>query len=396
MTPQGATAEAGALRRARTAVATGFLLFGVGTGVWFVHIPLVSARLALSPGLLGLGLFASGLVSLLAQPAAAALVARIGSRRATRILLPLGLATFPLPVLAASVPAFLTALLWLGLMIGSLNVAINTQAVEIETARGRPTMSLFHGFFSLGGLIAAGLGGAMIAAGLGDGLGALGLATMAVGVGLWAGRGLLPPGQTTAATGPRRLRFTLPGGALLGLAGLAFLCNSVEGAVTNWSALFLVGAKGATASAAALGYAFYSLAMALGRFGGGRAVARIGERRMVIVGGALVAAGSALAILAASPLVSATGFLVLGFGAANGVPVLIGAASRVPGIPAATGVAAAMSGATVGYLAAPPVVGAIAQGLGLTAALGVVTAAGLTVAVTATLRHWPSVRTATA
>ncbi len=166
--------------------------------------------------------------------------------------------------------------------------------------------------------------------------------------------------------------------------------------MTNWSALFLVGAKGATPSAAALGYAFYSLAMALGRFSGGRAVAWLGERRVVMAGGGLVAAGSALAILAPSPLLSAMGFLVIGFGAANGVPVLIGAASRVPGVPASTGVAAAMSGATVGYLAAPPVVGVIAAGLGLTAALGVVTAAGLTIATATILRRWPSGRTASA
>ena len=83
---------------------------------------------------------------------------------------------------------------------------------------------------------------------------------------------------------------------------------------------------------------------------------------------------------------------MLGLGAANGVPVLIGVASRVPGVPAAAGVDAAITGASFGYLSAPPVVGVVAEGFGLAAALGLVTIAALTVAVTATLRRWLTTR----
>ena len=129
--------------------------------------------------------------------------------------------------------------------------------------------------------------------------------------------------------------------------------------------------------------------MAVGRFAGVAVVARVGERRVVVGGGALVAAGMALALAAPTPVMSAAGFLVVGLGAANGLPVLIGAASRVPGVVPATGVAAAMSGATAGFLVSPPLIGSIAQGFGLAAALAVVAAAGLAVAATAALWPWP-------
>ena len=78
----------------------------------------------------------------------------------------------PLPMLAGSVPLFFAALFVFGTTIGALDVSMNVQATEVEAARGKPTMSSFHGFFSLGALLGAGLGAAIIAAGLGDGRGA--------------------------------------------------------------------------------------------------------------------------------------------------------------------------------------------------------------------------------
>ncbi len=380
-------APAGPLRRARAATAAGFMLYGLGSGVWFVHIPVVSGRLAIAPAVLGLALLAGNLVALAAQPVCAALVSRLGSRRGTALAMPLAVASFPLPVLAGSLPAFVAALLWIGATGTFFNVAINTQAVEVEAAAGRPMMSGFHGFFSLGSLVAAGTASALIAGGLGDGRGALGVAALSVIAALVAGRGLIPGAPRTLPVTRRRLG--LPSGALMSFALLALLCNSVEGAVASWSALFLVEAKGASASAAALGFACYSLAMAAGRFGGGAAIARLGARRVVAVGGALVATGIAVAIAAPWPAVAAAGFLVVGLGAANAIPLLIAAGSRVPGVATSTGVAGVMSGATIGYLASPPLVGAVAQAFGLTFGIGVVAASGLAVALTAARRPWP-------
>ena len=125
---------------------------------------------------------------------------------------------------------------------GALNVAINTQASEIERARGRPTMSSFHGFFSLGALVGASLGGAIIAARLRqDGTGAaVAAVTMLVASRLFASRSFLaePPAAATGRGAGAR-RFALPSAAVLGLAVLTFFSNTVEGAVNDWSALYL-------------------------------------------------------------------------------------------------------------------------------------------------------------
>ncbi|MFO1144255.1 MAG: MFS transporter [Amaricoccus sp.] len=374
------------LRRARAAVALGFALGGLGSGVWLVHIPVVTARLAIGPAVLGFALLAGNLAALAAQPLFAGLVARLGSRRATALAMPLAVASFALPVLAGSTPAFVAALLWIGLAFAFFNVAINTQAVEVQAASGRPLMSAFHGFFSLGSLAAAGIAGALIAAGLGDGRGSLAVAAVSVAGALVAIRGLVPGGPRSRP--PARRRLVLPPRALLAFALLALLANAVEATVTSWGSLFLVDVKGATPSAAALGFACYSLAMAAGRFAGGAAVARFGERRVIAGGGALVAAGMAVAIAAPWFALSAAGFLVVGLGAANAIPVLISAASRVPGVAPSTGVAAVMSGGGAGYLLAPPLVGSVAQGFGLAPGLAMIAGCGLAVALTAARRRW--------
>ena len=286
-----------AVRRARAAVSAAFLLFGLGSGLWFVHIPVVSARVAISPALFGLAVLASGIATLLAQPVAAALVARIGSRRATAVFLPAAVAGFLLPILAWSTPALFAALVCLGLAAGALNVAMNTQAAEVEAARDRPSMSAFHGFFSAGALAAAALGSGLIAAGLGNGAGALAAVAAMLAATPWVARGLRPS-RPGAAPLPGRPRFALPGGPVLLLAGLAFLSNAVEGTMNYWSALFLATVKGSGELLAALGYAAYALAMASCRFAGGALVARLGEQRMIAAGGTLVAAGIALALAA--------------------------------------------------------------------------------------------------
>src|SRR5258708_655390 len=99
------------------------------------------------------------------QPLTGGLVARTGSRPATTVLLLVFLATFVAPIVAWSTPVFFLATFLLGVTAGAANVAINTQASEIERARGRPTMSSFHGFFSLGALAGAALGGGVVAIG---------------------------------------------------------------------------------------------------------------------------------------------------------------------------------------------------------------------------------------
>jgi fucose permease len=289
----------------------------------------------------------------------------------------------PLPALAPSVPFLFAAAFFFGASMGALDVAMNTQASELETARGKPTMSSFHGFFSIGGLAGALIGAGVIGIGWGNGEGAVAAAIVFFVVSLFAVRDLLrtmPPDHA----GPR---FALPSKAVIGIGLVAFLCFAIEGAVTDWSALYLSSVKGASPAMAATGFALYSLAMAFCRLVGDPVVAKLGRRTILTGGGALMALGLAFAIAAPWPLVGAIGFALVGVGAANVVPVAFSAGGQTPGVPPSVGVAAVVTLGYSGFLIAPPVLGFVAHAYGLSASLAVVLVMAVVIAIGALRRN---------
>ena len=357
----------GMLARSRIALSFIFFLWGCGYAMWGVHIPTVQARLDVEPAILGLALLALGVGAVLGQPMTGFVIARVGSRASTVSGALLFAVIFPTPILAPNVPCLFLATFAFGLSAGIAFVALNTQASEIEVARGRPTMSSFHGFFSLGALAGSASGGAIVAAGWGDGSGAVATAAAMIVVIAIAAFFLLPSGAPTARAGPA---FALPSRPVLVLAAIAFLCNMIEGAVMDWSALLLAVDKGASPGAAATGLVMYTAAMALCRLAGGSFVQILGERTIVTLGALLMAVGIAVAVLATLPFVSALGFGLVGVGAANNVPVLIGAAGRAAGVVPSVGVAAVGTAALVGFLISPPLIGFVANLAGLSVGVG--------------------------
>lgn len=389
--------EPRAVRRARNAVSAIFLVFGLIAGFWFVHIPVVAGRLALEPAVLGVALLCFGVGSLVFQPIAGIVVGRLGSRRGTVFFAVALLVTMPVVINAVNVPMLFVALLACGASGGALNVALNTQASNVETARGRPTMSVFHGFFSLGMLCASVIGAAVIARGWGDGSGAIAANAFLLPLVVGAGMGLLPDGRSRAGMGSASgVRFALPAGALLGLASLAFLANAIEFTVNDWSALFLTTEKGATPAEAARGLGLFALAMTVCRFAGGLVVARVGAKRVVAGGGALAAVGMMIVLASGNAVLSASGFLFIGIGASNLAPLLLSQASRIPGVAPGIGVAATATGMTAGFLLAPPMIGFVAQAFTLPVALGLTIVFGAIISVGALLRTWRGVAQATA
>jgi predicted MFS family arabinose efflux permease len=373
--------------RARIAVSATFFVLGFEFGLWFVHIPMIAARHALEPGVLGLALLMVGLGTVFAPAIAAPIVRRLGSRLSCQVSAFACTGWLLLPLFAPNVPLLFVATLSFGIVAGMLNVAINTQGAEVEKARGRPTLSSFHGFFSLGGLCAAAAWGPMFSLGLGDGRGAAIIIAILLLTLVWAVRGFVPdPRGEASKTGGGQLSF--PGGALLGLAILGLVCTAVEGSVGDWSGLYLTLVKLSDPALAASGYAMFALAMTLSRFAGGPMVERLGDRRVLLYGGLLIAAGMAVVVIAPMPLVSALGYLLVGMGAANASPVLISVASRTPGVAPETAVALVATSISTGLLVGPPVIGFIAQATDLNVAMAIVGSFGLIVAAIAAFRTW--------
>jgi MFS family permease len=373
------------LTLARIAISAAFFILGTGAGLWAVHIPVIKERLAIDPAVLGLALLSMAIGAVGFMPVTGWTIARLGSRPPTILACFAYVFLTPLPILAWNIPVlFLTAFLF-GAAMGALDVAMNTQASELETLRGRPTMSSFHAFYSIGGLAGATIGAGFVAIGWGNGEGAAAAALVFFAASAASIRHLLPS-RPPDDFGPR---FALPNRAVVGIGMLGFLVFAIEGAVTDWSALFLSTEKAAGPAAAATGFALYSLAMAFFRLTGDAIVARLGDRTILVGGGLLMALGLAIALLAPWPLVGAVGFALVGVGAANIVPVVFSEAGRTPGVQPAIGVAAVVTLSYAGFLVAPPILGAMAHAYGLSAALALVLLMALIVAAGASLRGRP-------
>lgn len=371
-----------ALRRARRAISAIFLLNGAGIGAWAVHVPTVQARAGFDTATLGFLLLTIAGGAMAAMPLAGWLSARYGSRRltlASALVFPFVMTA--LIAASAPVPLFVLAFCF-GAANGTLDVAMNANATEVEKARGVPTMSSFHGFFSLGGLFGAALGGLMLKLGLGTGEGAAALAALIVAAVVVTRRAVLHVAPEPGQHGPG---MRLPRGQVLFLGLLALLCMAVEGALVDWSALVLTERTGASAAQAALGFSMFSITMAACRFAGDGLVLRFGARGVMVAGGVAIAAGILLAVATDHYLVSALGFGLVGLGAANVVPVIFTAAARTPGMAPGVGLATA---ATVGYsglLLGPPVIGWIAAHAGLAVGVGSLAVAGVVIAVSANI-----------
>ena len=380
--------EPGQVRQARFSISGLFLIFGLTAGLWFVHIPVVSGRLALEPAMLGVLLLCFGIGSLIFQPIAGILLARIGSKSATVAAIFSLLVLLAMATNAANWWMLAITLFFSGAAGGSMNVAANTQASKIEEAHGRPTMSIFHGFFSLGVLTAAVVGGTIINMGWGNGGGAIIAYGIMLPIAAFAGTGLIKEQCTPEATKAAGRRFVLPAGALLVLAGLAFMANTIEFTVNDWSALYLTTDKGISAGDAAAGLALFSLAMTLSRFAGGAVVGWLGAKKVVVAGGAIAALGMLVVLLAESVILSTSGFLLVGIGASNLAPLLMSQASHIPGVAPSIGVAATSTGLTAGFLLSPPIIGFVAQATSLSIALCTTVIFGVLISVGAWRRSW--------
>lgn len=357
-------------RTARLAVATMFLVAGAGQGNWVVRIPDIQQALGLSPGALGLALFGLPLGLLVGVPLSGWASVRWGSRSVTALTALGYCGALVLPPLAGSAGWLLTALVVFGVASGALDVAMNTQAVAVEARYERPIMSSFHAVFSGGGLIGSALGGAAAGLGLAP-LAHLAGAGMVLGVAVVLAAGRLLP-ATVESRARQGRAWARPSRRLIVLATIAFCVLLGEGAVADWSAVYLRQDVGAAAGLAGAGFAAFSLAMAVGRLAGDWLSERLGPVALLRLGGAVAATGMALALAPAGEVVPVVGFGLVGAGLATLFPTVISAAGRARG--AATGALIAMitTFGYLGFLVGPPLIGLLADVAGLRAALGVV------------------------
>ncbi|HEY0780045.1 MAG TPA: MFS transporter [Gemmatirosa sp.] len=370
---------------ARAAIATIFLLDGLTFGIWVAHLPLIKRGLHLSD--LAFATALAGVVcgAFVAQPLAGALSTRTGTRPITRVASVLGCLALALPPFAPTLATLVASTALFGFVRGGTEVPMNAQAALLEARDGRPRMSSFHGCFSLGGFLGAGIAALLLRAGLGARVTLPVTAVGAAALSFAVSRYLLRDAPATPAQRAPRAP-TAHGspfaalahdGTLLALGALGFCGLFGEGAMSDWSALLLERTARVTPDAAALGYAAFSIAMTIGRFSGDAVIAAAGRARTLRASGFLAALGLTIALVSPYAL-AVLGFAAVGFGYANLVPILFSASGRRAG-PA--GIAAVSTVGYAGFVIGPPVIGGLSQLLGsLPLALSVVAAFALLIA----------------
>ncbi|MGE4048386.1 MAG: MFS transporter, partial [Acetobacteraceae bacterium] len=326
---------------ARIAISAVFLACGITVGAWASQLPRIKEALGVSDTSLSFIMLAFACGSIPVMPLSGVLVVRWGGVR-TIAAASIGSAVGMLMLgLAGSLPILLLASLLAGAAIGMLDVSMNAHATTVEAAFRRPIMSSIHGWFSLGGLVGAGCGGLLTEHGVSIAvvLGSSGMAVLLAGV-------LGAPFLAVAAHRRRGSGFVLPRRPVLAIGLLCLMAFLIEGAIVDWSGVYMRDVAHASLGISAAGFAGFSVSMALGRFTGDAVVRRFGGAVVVMVSGCLAAAGIGLGLALPYPVTATLGFLVAGMGMANVVPLLFSAAGRVHGIPPAAGVAMA---ATLGY-----------------------------------------------
>ena len=357
---------------ARVAVLGVFSVNGFVLANWFVRIPAIQQKLSLGEGLLGLALLGAAVGALICMPLTGALVSRFGSRRvvgATALLLSFSVV---LPALAPGLFWLVPALAGIGASNGALDVSMNSQAVAVEKRYGRPIMSSFHAAFSFGSLAGAVLGGLVASAGVQPLMHFSGVAILCSGASVVFYRRLLPDSADIAEDGAPA--FARPNKALLGLGIISFCVLLGEGAMGDWSAVYLNNTLQTGPGFAAFGFAAFSLAMAFGRLFGDGVIERFGPARTVRLCAAIAAVGLGVSLAVGQQHVALVGFACAGIGFSIVFPAALSAAGRTKGMAPGPALAAVSTAGYTGFLVGPPAIGFAAELTGLGGALYIVVA----------------------
>lgn len=351
------------------AVRAFFFIGGFGSASWAPLVPLLRERLAIGDDVLGMLLLCVGIGSLVTMPLAGVLSTRLGCRKVLTVTAVVYAAVLVAICAVDSLLLAVPVILLFGALMGCVDVVINVAAVIVEQGIGRRIMSGTHAFWSIGGFVGAGLYGVWV--------GAMGLAPMqstliAAGVillftGLFGSR-LIPYGG-----GGGRL-IAIPRGIIVFIGIAAFIAFLSEGAVMDWSGVYLTTVRGFDLALAGVGFSVFSAAMFLMRLLGDAVVQRLGQRRVAVGGALLACAGILLVMFAPVDALLYAGFFAIGIGAANIVPVFFSLMGKQNVMPIGAAVSAVSTMGYLGILAGPAAIGLVSHLVNLQAAFGILAA----------------------
>ena len=335
-------------QREQTATRAMFFAAGFATAAWAALIPFAKSNTGVGGG------------ALVAMPATGILTTRFGCRTILAAAILLFSAALPLLSIIPDPWVLAAALLIFGVGIGTTDCAMNIQAILVEKAAPRPMMSGFHGYYSIGGIAGAGAMSGIMSMGVSPLAASTMVSVSVLALLAWSLDGLL-----TYANPPEGPAFAVPRGAVLVLGAICFAIFLAEGAMLDWSAVFLTEYRQVPEARGGLGFACFAAAMTLGRMTGDRVVARLGRHVVVVLGSLIAASGLLLTVFVPAWQAALFGYALIGIGCANIVPVMFSAIGRQDSMPQAAAVPAVTTLGYLGILAGPATIGFIAHHSGL-------------------------------
>jgi MFS family permease len=360
----------------RRALATLYVVDGLGFGAWAAHVPAFKQFLRLDNGSLTLVLVSVVAGSLVATPLTGHCIARFGSRPVVRTVAIAYCLALALLAQTSSFAALIVFACLFGASKGGFDVSVNAQAFAVEQHYGRSSMGFLQGCWSIGSLLGAGAAGLMLHH-QGTLRFDLSLTAGVLAICCIAASPLLVGEQTLPQQGAK---FVWPDAAMLKLAVIAFFGLLAEGAIADWASVYLHSNLGATLSLAAAGYTAYAVSMTATRFSGDWLARRLSAQRILQASGLLIAIGMSCTLLSHSFVLAAVGLMFTGAGIANIVPVILSAAGRDTRMGPGPAISAISTVGYCGLLTGPPVIGSLAVLVGLRVAMGVIALAGIVVA----------------
>lgn len=345
-----------------------FMMEAVTIGAWLPRIPDFKIALAIDDGVLGIILAALPAGTMIGFLVAARFAETVGLRSACMITGPGFAFSFILPGVASGPSGLFAALFVCGFIVALIEVAMNTEAGAIEKRAGRRIMSQCHGFWSIGTVVGAALGGLFAQAGVTPGW-QFALLNPLFAIIALATAWMLPPDAKRQQDGHTARFFALPGRALFILCLMPVGIMALEGAMMDWSAVFVREILLGEPFDAATAYAVFAAMMAVTRLVGDRLADRFGAARVVLVSSLSAAIGAALFAAAPDLTIALIGAGLAGFGVATVYPLSVSAAAAAPGKSSEANVAAVSFIAFSVFLVGPPLIGGLADLFGLRTAI---------------------------
>lgn len=356
--------------QSRWAVSGIFAINGFLYANWVARLPRLQESYHIDHGTLGLALLASSLGALVAMPLTGRLIVRAGSERITRVMLLL------FCMLTAAIPLLPTVyglglvLFTIGVVTGSLDIAMNAQAVVIEQRLGKPIMSSFHAVFSAGMMLGAVSGALFNRLETSLQWHLLLVSGLALVAAFYCVRFLIKEirNPEEGAADSSQSIFSHPTLLVLGL--IAFCCMLGEGAMADWSTNYLEKVSNGGRYWSPFGLIAFSMAMMIGRLFGDGARQRYGDTRLLRTSAVVATLGMAIALV--FPVITAgiIGFFLVGIGLATIVPIAYSTAGSLPGLSPGVGISMVTTIGYAGFLIGPPVIGFLSDWQGLRVGVG--------------------------